>query len=159
MQQKTLALWLKTIIISIALCGAVVYAFIIPLYGKNLIAGYPEYEPRYFPWLITILITAVPCYGVLILGWKIANNVGNDKSFCRQNAKNLKWISLLSALDSMFLFIMNIVMLILNLNHPGAALIILIVVFFGIAVSVASAVLSHLVTKAAILQDQSDLTI
>lgn len=159
MHQKTLALWLKTIITAIALCGAVVYAFIIPIYGKNLIADYPEYEYWYFPWLITILITAVPCYLVLILGWQITNNISKDKSFCHKNAKYLKLISLLSALDSAFLFIMNIVMLILNMNHPSVALIILIIVFAGVAVSVVSAVLSHLVTKAAILQDQSDLTI
>ena len=35
----------------------------------------------------------------------------------------------------------------------------LIVVFVGVAISVAAAALSHLVMKAAMLQEQSDLTI
>ena len=47
----------------------------------------------------------------------------------------------------------------LEMNHPGIVLISLIVVFFGSAVAVAAAVLSHLVLKAALLQEQSDLTI
>lgn len=45
------------------------------------------------------------------------------------------------------------------MSHPGVALFSLLVVFAGVAVAVASAVLSHLVQKAAVLQEQSDFTI
>ena len=53
----------------------------------------------------------------------------------------------------------NIILLILNRNHPGVVLASFVVVFVGIAVAVASAALSHLVKKAAALQEQSDWTI
>lgn len=53
----------------------------------------------------------------------------------------------------------NIIFLFTNMSHPGVALFSLLVVFAGVAVAVASAVLSHLVQKAAVLQEQSDFTI
>jgi hypothetical protein len=46
-----------------------------------------------------------------------------------------------------------------NISHPGVALASLIVVFFGVAVCVISAALSHLVMKAALLQEENELTI
>ena len=45
------------------------------------------------------------------------------------------------------------------MNHPGVILYSLIVVFAGVVVSVASAALSHLVLKAALLHEESDLTV
>jgi hypothetical protein len=45
------------------------------------------------------------------------------------------------------------------MSHPGVTLLSLLIVFAGIAIAVAAAALSHLVHKAAALQEQSDLTI
>ena len=45
------------------------------------------------------------------------------------------------------------------MNHPGIILYSLIVVFAGVAISVAAATLSHLVLKAAKLQEENDLTV
>ena len=44
-------------------------------------------------------------------------------------------------------------------NHPGVILALVFIVFACVVVSVVAAVLSHLVVKAADLQEQSDLTI
>ena len=49
--------------------------------------------------------------------------------------------------------------LFLNWSHPGVTLFSLLVVFLGVAVSVAAAAASHLVMKAVLLQEQEDLTI
>lgn len=159
MEQETFSKWLKTIIIGTGICGAVVYIFVFPEYGKSLVYDYPEYSYCYWPWLIFLWITGIPCYGVLILAWNIASNIGKNLSFSMQNAKLMKDISFLAAVDSGFFFIGNLVYLFLNINHPGIVLLAMIVVFFGIAVAVAAAALSHLIMKAAQLQEQSDLTI
>ena len=45
------------------------------------------------------------------------------------------------------------------MSHPGVALASLLGVFAGVAVAIAAAALSHLVRKAAELQEQSDYTI
>ena len=159
MEQKTCARLLKFIIIGVAICGALIYFCVIPACGESIVQAYPEFSYRYWPWLIFLWITGIPCYGVLVFGWQIATNIGKDKSFSMENAKALKWISWLAIVDTIYFFIGNILFLFLDLSHPGVVLVSLIVVFAGVAVAVAAAALSHLVQKAAALQEQCDLTI
>ena len=159
MEQKGLATWLKIILVGVGICGLVIYFVVFPSYGESLVYDYPEFSNRFWSWLIFLWISGIPCYAVLVFGWKIAANIGRDQSFSNANAKYLKWIAWLAAGDGIFFFVGNIVLLLTNMSHPGIALFSLLVVFAGVAVAVASAVLSHLVQKAAVLQEQSDLTI
>ena len=154
-----MATWLKIILVGVGICGLVVYFVVFPSYGESLVNDYPEFSNRFWPWLIFLWISGIPCYAVLLFGWKIATNIGRDQSFSNANAKYLKWIAWLAAGDGIFFFVGNTVLLFMNMSHPGIALFSLLVVFAGVAVAVASAVLSHLVQKAAVLQEQSDLTI
>lgn len=160
MKQIALSKWLKFIIIGVGICGLIIYGIVIPMLGRHLAAYLNgEFDYCYWPWLSLIWITAVPCYIVLVFSWKIASNIGNDKSFIVENANYLKWISVLAASDAALFFIGNIVYLFLNINHPSIVLCSLLVVFAGVAVAIAFAALSHLVLKAEVLQDQSDWTI
>ena len=159
MEQKTLSKWLRIIIVGAGIVGLIVYFVIIPSYGVSMRTLYPEFSDRFWPWLIFIWLTAVPCYAALVFGWKIALNIRKDRSFSKENAQYLKWISVLAAIDSAYFFVGNIVLLFSNMSHPGITLFSLLIVFVGVAISVASAVVSHLVQKAAALQEQSDLTI
>ena len=159
MEQKTLAKWLKIILIGLGICGLAVYFAVIPSYGISLRAEYPEFSNRFWPWLIFLWLTAVPCYSALVLGWKIASGIGNDRSFTERNAGYLKWISWLAAGDTAFFFLGNLALLFANMSHPGIVLLSLLIVFVGTAAAVAAAALSRLVKKAAALQEQSDLTI
>ena len=160
MKQSTLSNWLKFIILGVGICGLIVYGIVIPALGQMIaVFEQGEFDYCYWPWLIFIWITAIPCYIVLVLGWKISSNIGKDKSFSSANAKYLKWISILAVADATFFFVGNIVYLFLNMNHPGIVLFSLLVVFAGVAVAIASAALSHLVLKAEVLQEQSDWTI
>ena len=159
MEQKTLSKWLRIIIVGAGIFGLIVYFVIIPSYGVSMRTLYPEFSDRFWPWLIFIWLTAVPCYAALVFGWKIALNIRKDRSFSKENAQYLKWISVLAAIDSAYFFVGNIVLLFSNMSHPGITLFSLLIVFVGVAISVASAVVSHLVQKAAALQEQSDLTI
>ena len=159
MEQKTLAKWLKIILIGLGICGLAVYFAVIPSYGISLRTEYPEFSNRFWPWLIFLWLTAVPCYSALVLGWKIASGIGTDRSFTERNAGYLKWISWLAAGDTAFFFLGNLALLFANMSHPGIVLLSLLIVFVGTAAAVAAAALSRLVKKAAALQEQSDLTI
>ena len=159
MEQKSLARWLKIIILGAGLCGLVIFFVIIPSYGSSLVASYPEFSNRFWPWLIFLWICGIPCYAALVFGWLIASNIGRDRSFTEKNARYFKWISWLAAGDSIFFFVGNIVLLFMNMSHPGVVLLLLLVVFAGVAIAIAAAVMSHQVKKAAALQEQSDLTI
>lgn len=106
----------------------------------------------------------MPCYATLVCSWKITDEIGKDNSFCRKNANLLKLISIFSASDSAFFFTGNIILLLLNMNHPGIVLLVfillaLVVVFAGIAITVTAASLSHLVYKAAQIREENELTI
>ncbi len=159
MKQDTLSKWLKLIIIGVGICGIIIYGAVFPILAEAMVGEYPEFSSFQWPWLILIWVTAVPCYITLILAWKIAINIGMDRSFSTANAKLLKWVAVLAAADSAILFAGNLIYLLLSINHPSIVIFSFLIEFFGVAISVASAALSHLVMKAAELQDQSDLTI
>lgn len=159
MSQKNLSNWIKGIIAGMAVCGAIIYFYLIPLWGRGVAEAYPEFSYCYIPWLVVLFISAVPCYGALYFGWRIAAEIGKDNSFSKKNALFLKNISILAILDSVYFFGANLVLMILGMNHPGIFLVSLFVVFAGIAVTVAAAVLSHLVQKAADIKEENELTI
>ncbi|MCI9532564.1 MAG: DUF2975 domain-containing protein [Lachnospiraceae bacterium] len=159
MTQRSLSRWLKVILGGIGVCGALVYFYMVPYFGKEMLAVYPEFSHCYWPWLAVIWVSAAPCYLALFYGWKITVEIGKDHSFSRENAKYLKWISLLAAADSGYFFAANLALLLFGMNHPGIFLASLFVEFAGIAIAAVAAALSHLVQKAALIQEENDLTI
>lgn len=159
MEQKTLSNWLKCILIGVGLCGLIVYVMVIPMMGMNICSQYPEFSNRFWPWLIFIWVSGIPCFMVLAISWRITLNIERNLSFSMANAELFKWISGLAAGDAGFFFVGNIVLFFLNMSHPSVVLGSLVIEFIGVAIAVASAVLSHLVQKAAVLQEQSDWTI
>ena len=70
MNQKKLSLWLKAIMIGVGICGLIVYLGILPNIGSYLKDSYPEFSAWHWPWMIFLWLTAVPCYAVLVLGWR-----------------------------------------------------------------------------------------
>ena len=161
MSQKNLSRWLKAILAGMAVCGAVLYGYALPAVGVGIMNRYPGEDllAAFWSWMIVLWLSAVPCYIVLGLGWQIADNIGEDRSVSRKNARNLKWISWLAAGDTAYFFLAEIVLLFLNRNHPGVLIASLFLLFIGISVAAAAAVLSHLVEKAAGMQEENDLTI
>lgn len=159
MNQKKLSLWLKAIIIGVGICGLVIYLGILPNLGDALHGQYPEFAAWHWPWLIFLWITAIPCYAILVLAWKIASNIGEDRSFSADNANLLQHIAWLITGDILFFFLGNAVFFFLSMNHPAILLVSLLICVIGIAVAIAAACLSHLVRKAADLQEQSDFTV
>ncbi len=161
MSQKNLAGWIKGILLGFAafgiiFCVCAVYFGIIPLFGRDII--YDE-ACMFTPWMVFLLITAVPCYIFLVMGWKIAVNIENDRSFSTENASYLKKMAYLALGDTIFFFLGNIVLLFLGMSHPGMLLGSLVIDFLGVSVSVGCAALSHLVQKASEIQAENELTI
>ena len=159
MEQKTLARWLKGVLFGVGLCAALVYFWILPAYGASLVESNPEFSGRFWPWLVFLWATAIPVAIILVLGWRVAGNIGKDRSFSPENARHLRGIASCAIFDGLFFFAGNAVLLLTDNSHPGIALFSLLIVFACFALGVAAAALSHLVRKAAVLQEQSDLTI
>lgn len=160
MNEKTLSRWLKVLIIGAGICGIIVYAVVFPAFGQTMVSmgtGMPA--SRVWSWMFFIWMTGIPCYYVLFLSWKIADLIGQDQAFSTENAQLLRRISWAAGFDGMLFFVGNVVFWLVLDACIEMAFFSMVVVFVGVAVSVASACLSNLVHKAAILQQQSDLTI
>lgn len=160
MNQTKLSAWLKAIIIGMVLAVLAVYGFVVPEFASFL-AGLRAHENPAFCniWIAVISVTGLPILAALFFAWKIAKNIGEDKSFSMDNARALKIIFYLALGDAAYFFLANLVLFFCDLSHPGIFIISMLAVFVAAAVAVAMAALSHLVEKAAVLQDENDLTI
>ena len=70
-----------------------------------------------------------------------------------------KYIAALAAFDSVLLFVGSGVFYVVGMSHGILMLLCIVVVFAGVTVTVAAAALSHLVYKAARLEEENELTI
>lgn len=159
MKQASLSHWLKFAIVSLAGLGLLVYGLVLPLSGLSIAGNNPEMAYRFWPWLILFWLTAIPCYAALVLGWKIASDIGQDRSFSDANARRMKWISNLALGDVLLFFLGNLVLFFLSMSHPGVFLLSLLPDMLGVAIAVCAAALSHLIYKSARLQQDADLTV
>lgn len=159
MKQKSLSNWLKFIIIGVGICFTVAFVWLLPELARIMIRHNSMADYGITVWNIMIAVSAFPVYIALVFAWLVASNIGKDRSFTMPNSKYLKWISVLAAFDSAFVFCAGVVMFALKMNSASGLVACLVVVFAGVTVTVASAALSHLVVKAAALQEQSDATI
>ena len=159
MEQHRLIKWLKFLVIFAAGCGMVMDLGVLPGVGSWMVDLAPEFGGYFWPWLIFLWILSVPCYMALWMAWKIFTDIEKDKAFTMENAKRMGNVSFLAAADAVLLVIGNVVYLILHMNHPGVLLASFLVALVGTAIAIAAAMLSHLIRKAARLQDESDWTI
>lgn len=159
MSHRSLYLWIRAAVIGVAAFGALLCVFIIPSGGKSIADSYPEFAHCFWPWLIFLWATAIPCWAVLYFAWRISSEVKADNSFSKETARLLSHISVAAFIDTAFFFVGNIVIGILFINHPGVLLVSLFVDCFGVVIGLTAAILSRFVLKAADLQEQSDLTV
>ena len=159
MEQRTLVKWLKILVLFAAVCGLGLAGGVLPLAGQWLVESYPEFSYCFWPWLIFLWVLSAPCFMALYLAWKIFENIEKDHAFTLENAAHMGRISFLAAADAVVLLVGNVLFWLIGMNHPGILLLCFAVTLIGIGFSVAAEALSHLIRKAADLQDQSDWTI
>lgn len=145
MKQKKLANWLKVMIVGVGICGVLLALFVLPMLGKTI--------------MTLSILTGLPCYLALWFSWEIMSAIAKDESFTVRNAEYLKKISLLATIDVVFLLAWNVILFVLKMSNLNVFLVCLLIDFMGIVIAVIFAALSHLVGKAAVLQEQSDYTI
>ena len=152
MDTKKLCGWLRGVIIGLGIAGIFFFAFVIPVLKYRLLTGFDGY----WFWVVFALLSAIPCYLVLIDGWRIVGRIAKDNSFCIENAKALARVSLYALIDSIYVFVGSTLFLALGKSHIVLFFITLLIVIVGIAICVAAAALSHLVRKAALLKEEND---
>ena len=158
MNQASLSKRLKLLVLLVFLCALVVYTVALPLITAHY-TPFSESSTARFAWLGMIWLTAVPLYLALAYAWQIATRIGQNRSFSRENALALRHISTLALIDTVFLLLGNVLLCLVGMNRLTLLVFSLLFCFLGFLLTVAAAALSHLVQRAADLQEESDLTI
>lgn len=156
---KKLSLTLKLSIGGMALCGLVLYFGAIPIFAVSMRTSYPEFTNRFWPWLAFLWGSALPCYGVLFYGWRVAGEIGQGNAFSGENAASLRAVARLAVLDTVYFALGNIILFLLSMSHPGIALGLMAVCVVGVIVAAVADTLSKLIAEAARLREEQDLTI
>lgn len=165
MQQKTLVAWLKAIVVFFAFLLALLLFLVVPTIGWQAAKRAPQAAFLFWPCLIFIWVLGAPIYRMLWEAWKVCGRIASGKPFCAGNARSFIAIGQYSLLDCGLLFAGNAVLAAVNalqdlhVYPAGIPLFSLLLIFIGLAVSVAAATLSHLIYKACELDEENQLTI
>ena len=158
MERKRLVLWLRLVICGCALCGILLFVYVLPVWLLSLTDAYPHFHN--WLWSALVWVLAAPCYAVLVLGLGIARDIGRGRSFTARNARRLSAVSTLALADAAVLFIGAMALCLVDRQTPLALpLASGVVCFIGVGVGVAAACLSHLVLEAARMREEQELTI
>lgn len=147
------------LICCMAMIGLVIYIFVIPRVGQGLVEYLPEYEHAYLPWLIFLWCTGIPCYGVLYEVWKVCENLYLSRFFEKENAQRMHRVSLMAKIDTIFLLIGNLVLLLFNINHVSIIILFVLVAFVGVFISTVAEIMSKYIIDASSLKEEAELTI
>ena len=151
MTEKALCFWVRCAIIAVALFGLAVCAVWIPISVINMPSA-ARWIQRVFYWL-----TSVPCFGVLVLGWLVTMQMKKGELFREKTAKLIQWATVILFVDIIVFFVGTLIFFLLKWNE----LIFLysLVAVVGMFVVLFLAVVSHYISKAAVLQEESEGTI
>lgn len=159
MKQKELSRWLRVIVI-VGWCVCAVLAWpIAPKLAEDAAGGAPEFAYLVWPCLAFAWLGLIVVAIALWFAWRIFGEIGRDNSFCRENARRLRTISRLALTDTALCLLLIVFLLICQALHPGIFLLLLLISVVGAGITAAAAALSHLTLKAALLQEENDLTV
>ena len=156
MSNQKISVLLKIIIIIMALLGLGAYGVVVPWSLSTFVEQYPEFGYYYTPWLIFILITAIPLYAILAFGWSVSAEMKKDMLFTKKNAKSLRLVAVLLGGDAVFFFVGNIVFWLFNLNFPGVVIAAFFFSLFVVLISAAVAILASMIDKACVIREENE---
>lgn len=159
MNRFSLARAIKICIIFIGILGLIFFIGVVPNIGLDLLISLEQFSKCFYPWLFLIWALAIPCYYILVLGWKLTNSLEKDQPFTHKNGDVFKKMAYLGFGDSIFFICMNIVYLFIGMNHIAIVLISVGIGFILCILSICALIFSYLFHRAADLQEQSDFTI
>ena len=159
MSRKTVSILLKALVVCTALGLAFAIAVLLPTYLRHVVEVCPELRACFFWGIVYSCALAVPVCWALVLAWQVFTTIGNDTTFCPENAKRLKTAALLATVDTaavlasmVFLFFANALPPFLMLTFGGTA-------FAGFALAVVCFALGELVAQATRIKQENDLTV
>ena len=159
MSQNSIAKMLKIFCVVVAVVGAFFFFVYVPLFVDELAMMYPEAACLKWPGLMGICIIAVLCYLVLGNFWMICVRIGEDNSFCNENADCMKRMGLLSFTIGVLLTAAMVFLGCLGFLGIAFFIVYFLLMCIVCGVGVLCLALSALIRRAAQLKEENDLTI
>lgn len=155
MKHKTMANLLRAVIVLLVGCGLFMHIWWIP----NIVRDSYSLEFVTVEWVTLTSAALIPCYAVTVIAWLIADSISKEREFCHRNAALFRWVFGLALGDSALFLLASIVLYATGRAYIWCVFTALPLAALGICVAICAAVLSHLIDRAADLQEDSDLTI
>ncbi|MGI6200218.1 MAG: DUF2975 domain-containing protein [Christensenellales bacterium] len=159
MKQREYVRWLRALVVLAGLALLALVGALVPTLAGEIARSNPELAYLYWPGVLFVWATAAPVYAALAQAWLVCGSIGAGQAFCQRNVGRLKTMGLCMVIDAVLYLLAMVLLIAMNLGHPSILLVILAVVFVGVALAVVFFTLSHLTDKAAALQRDQDLTI
>lgn len=159
MTQNHPARALKLATAVVGLVGAAVFFVLAPMMLRRFVLLHPAQDVWFWPALLYTWLIGGVCYAALWHFWKICRQIGRDHSFCMENAASLRWIAMLAVLVGGLLILGGGALILVEMDSPLLIAGISLAALAAWVVALMAYSLSHLVKKAAHLQNENDLTI
>ena len=159
MSQKSIAKILKIFCLVVALVGAFFFFVYAPLLVEELAIMFPEAAYLKWPGLFGIWVIAILCYAVLWNFRMICVRIGEDNSFCNENADCMKRMGVLSFVVAVLLTGAMIFLGCLGFLGIAYFIVYSLLMCVVCGVGVLCLALSALIRRAAQLKEENDLTI
>ena len=156
MNNNKLSVWLKAIVIAMAVMGLFLFFVFVPLVGIDLVKN--EVITKAVAWAFFGFLTptAIPCYLVLIWLWFVASDIGKGSSFTHKNSVRIKNMAIACLADTLYLFAGNLAFFLAKASTAVIFASLSFVAFTGLVLAVAAGCLSHLVYKAAVMREENE---
>ncbi len=102
---------------------------------------------------------AVPCASAVGMLMMVIREIGHDCAFTECNARWMRGISVMAALECVYILAGLIGWSAVGIMHPGVIILALALVMFGAGVSILALSLARLIHRASDIQRENDLTI
>ncbi len=158
MNEKFLSALTRFAIILIGLCGLLSCLLWIPISIGNGAFQSLSWEskdfliPYIFHWIVSL-----PCFSLLVIAWQVTSNMNDGKLFLKKNALYVNHATIILLVDIIAFLIGNIIFAILGWN--AWLLLHILIAVTGLVISIFMYILSKYLMRAAILQEESDLTV
>ncbi len=159
MSHKTLSHMLLFAGVIACIGGAAVFFLYTPLMADECRMMYPELSWLFWPMLFYVWLIAALYIHAVILYMRISLRLGRNQSFCAENARDLKRIALFLLIAAVLWFALIFLPGAAGVDIGPAFLLFLLASMATLAVALVAYVLSLLVHRAAVLQEENELTI
>jgi len=159
MEQIRIANILKAVSVGAALAGAVFFCWYVPNVVDSIAFDYPEAAWLKWPGLAGIWGIGVLCYLALWEFWRICTRIGQDNSFCQENARSMRHIGILAFLALALLMGGSVFLICIHYMSGAFALAAAFAMCIAGGIGIVCLALSVLIKNAAKLKEENDLTI